>query len=286
MNFFQQISTLGVESLEIKIVNKKNTLSVSILPKSNSKTIETLKPIVITGVPEELDKEFFNIVSSPIEKTVSLISNIEEYEKSLEAVKAEKEEKKKVEATKTEKEEKKKVEAKKKEATKTEKSIDKVVEKPKEKLAPPSPYKKYEDAILEIVSVENFKIFRSNRTTLKDAVDKLLIMDKTNELGKKWEQVIKDFDEYASGIFYDDEEGFEVENKKTVAPPPPAETEETITESSEEFIENVVEENNDELNHIEDLSDISVKKSLKDELDDDSDLDLNNGTQNCIYLEE
>ena len=139
---------------------------------------------------------------------------------------------------------------------------------------------------MEIVSVENFKIFRNNRTTLKDAVDKLLIMDKTNELGKKWEQVIKDFDEYASGIFYDDEEGFEVENKKTVAPPPPAETEETITESSEEFIENVVEENNDELNHIEDLSDISVKKSLKDELDDDSDLDLNNGTQNCIYLEE
>ena len=276
MNYFQQISTLGVESLEIKIVNKKNTLSVSILPKSNSKTIETLKPIVITGVPEELDKEFFNIVSSPIEKTVSLISNIEEYEKSLEAVKA----------VKAEKEEKKKVEAKKKEATKTEKSIDKVVEKPKEKPAPPSPYKKHEDAILEIVSVENFKIFRSNRTTLKDAVDKLLIMDKTNELGKKWEQVIKDFDEYASGIFYDDEEGFEVENKKTVAPPPPAETEETITESSEEFIENVVEEDNDKLDHIEDLSDISVKKSLEDELDDDSDLDLNNGTQNCIYLEE
>lgn len=273
MNFFQQISTLGVESLEIKIVNKKNTLSVSILPKSNSKTMETLKPIVITGAPEELDKEFFNIVSSPVEKTASLISNIEEYEKSLEAVKA----------VKAEKEEKKKAESKKKEATKTEKSADKVVEKPKEKPAPPSPYKKYEDAILEIVSVENFKIFRSNRTTLKDAVDKLLTMDKTNELGKKWEQVIKDFDEYASGIFYDDEEGFEVENKKTVAPPP-VETEETLTESSEEFSENVVEENNDELNNIEDLSDISVKKSLEDELDDDSDLDFNNGS--CEFMDE
>ena len=271
MNFFQQISTLGVESLEIKIVNKKNTLSVSILPKSNSKTIETLKPIVITGVPEELDKEFFNIVSSPVEKTASLISNIEEYEKSLEAVKAEKEEKKKAES-------------KKKETTKTEKSTDKVVEKPKEKPAPPSPYKKYEDAILEIVSVENFKIFRSNRTTLKDAVDKLLIMDKTNELGKKWEQVIKDFDEYASSIFYDDEEGFEVENKKTVAPPTPAETEEAITESSEEFIENVVEEDNDELDNIEDLSDISVKKSLEDELDDDSDLEFNSGS--CEFMDE
>ena len=160
MNFFQQISTLRVESLEIKIVNKKNTLSVSILPKSNSKTMETLKPIVITGFPEELDKEFFNIVSSPVQKTVFLISNIVEYEKSLEAVKAEKEEKKKAES-------------KKKETAKTEKYTDKVVEKPKEKPAPPSPYKKYEDAILEIVSVENFKIFRSNRTTLKDAVDKL-----------------------------------------------------------------------------------------------------------------
>ena len=271
MNFFQQISTLGVESLEIKIVNKKNTLSVSILPKSNSKTMETLKPIVITGAPEELDKEFFNIVSSPVEKTASLISNIEEYEKSLEAIEAKKEEKKKEES-------------KKKETTKTEKSTDKVVEKPKEKPAPPSPYKKYEDAILEIVSVENFKIFRSNRTTLKDAVDKLLIMDKTNELGKKWEQVIKDFDEYASSIFYDDEEGYEVENKKTVAPPPLAETEETITESSEEFIENVVEEDNDELDHIEDLSDISVKKSLEDELDDDSDLDFNSGS--CEFMDE
>lgn len=274
MNFFQKISTLGVESLEIKIVNKQNTLSVSILPKSNSKTMETLKPIVITGAPEELDKEFFNIVSSPIEKTVSLISNIEEYEKSLEDVKA----------VKAEKEEKKKAESKKKETAKAEKSTDKVVEKPKEKPAPPSPYKKYEDAILEIVSVENFKIFRSNRTTLKDAVDKLLIMDKTNELGKKWEQVIKDFDEYASGIFYDDEEGFEVENKKTVAPPPPpVETEETITESSEEFTENVVKEDDDELNNIEDLSDISETKSLEDELDDDSDLDFNNGS--CEFID-
>ena len=275
MNFFQQISTLGVESLEIKIVNKKNTLSVSILPKSNSKTMETLKPIVITGAPEELDKEFFNIVSSPVEKTASLISNIEEYEKSLEAVKAEKEEKKKAES-------------KKKETAKTEKSADKVVEKPKEKPkekpAPPSPYKKYEDAILEIVSVENFKIFRSNRTTLKDAVDKLLIMDKSNELGKKWEQVIKDFDEYASGIFYDDDEGFEVENKKTVAPPPPVETEETITESSEEFTEDVVEEDNDELDNIEDLSDISETKSLEDELDDDSDLEFNSGS--CEFMDE
>lgn len=274
MNFFQQISTLEVESLEIKIVNKQNTLSVSILPKSNSKTMETLKPIVITGAPEELDKEFFNIVSSPIEKTVSLISNIEEYEKSLEDVKA----------VKAEKEEKKKAESKKKETAKAEKSTDKVVEKPKEKPAPPSPYKKYEDAILEIVSVENFKIFRSNRTTLKDAVDKLLIMDKTNELGKKWEQVIKDFDEYASGIFYDDEEGFEVENKKTVAPPPPpVETEETLTESSEEFSENVVEEDDDELDDIEDLSDISETKSLEDELDDDSDLDFNNGS--CEFID-
>lgn len=271
MNFFQQISTLGVESLEIKIVNKNNTLSISVLPKSNSKTMETLKPIVISGAPEELDKEFFNIVSSPVQKTASLISNVEEYEKSLKAIEAKKEEKKKEES-------------KKKETTKTEKSADKVVEKTKEKPAPPSPYKKYEDAILEIVSVENFKIFRSNRTTLKDAVDKLLIMDKTNELGKKWEQVIKDFDEYASGIFYDDEEGFEVENKKTVAPPPPAETEETITESSEEFIENVVEEDNDELDHIEDLSDISVKKSLEDELDDDSDLDFNSGS--CEFMDE
>ena len=274
MNFFQQISTLGVESLEIKIVNKQNTLSVSILPKSNSKTMETLKPIVITGVPEELDKEFFNIVSSPIEKTVSIISNIEEYEKSLEDVKA----------VKAEKEEKKKAESKKKETAKAEKSTDKVVEKPKEKPAPPSPYKKYEDAILEIVSVENFKIFRSNRTTLKDAVDKLLIMDKTNELGKKWEQIVKDFDEYASGIFYDDEEGFEVENKKTVAPPlPPVKTEETITESSEEFTENVVEEDDDELDNIEDLSDISETKSLEDELDDDSDLNFNNGS--CEFID-
>ena len=137
---------------------------------------------------------------------------------------------------------------------------------------------------MEIVSVENFKIFRSNRTTLKDAVDKLLIMDKTNELGKKWEQVIKDFDEYASSIFYDDEEGFEVENKKTVAPPPPVETEETITESSEEFTEDVVEEDNDELDNIEDLSDISETKSLEDELDDDSDLEFNSGS--CEFMDE
>ena len=109
-------------------------------------------------------------------------------------------------------------------------------------------------------------------------------MDKTNELGKKWEQVIKDFDEYASGIFYDDDEGFEVENKKTVAPPPPVETEETVTELSEEFTEDVVEEDNDELDNIEDLSDISETKSLEDELDDDSDLEFNSGS--CEFMDE
>ena len=65
---------------------------------------------------------------------------------------------------------------------------------------------------------------------------------------------------------------------------PPVETEETITESSEEFTEDVVEEDNDELDNIEDLSDISETKSLEDELDDDSDLEFNSGS--CEFMDE
>ena len=63
------------------------------------------------------------------------------------------------------------------------------VEKPKKD----SPFKKYEDPIIDYVSAEDFQITTENYSELKDLVDKLLIMDKTNELGLDWEQKLKDF---------------------------------------------------------------------------------------------
>ena len=45
-----------------------------------------------------------------------------------------------------------------------------------------------------------------------------------------------------------------------------------------------LKKDNDELDNIEDLSDISETKSLEDELDDDSDLEFNSSS--CEFMDE
>ena len=158
-------------------------------------------PILIKASnPEEIDEKFFDEIFKPLEKTSETFSNIEEYEESLA-----KEEKEKAENKKAAEAAKKAKEKDSKNKTSTDNDEDDEdcsnenceVEKPKkqsvEKPKKDSPFKKYEDPVIDYVSAEDFQITTENYSELKDLVDKLLIMNKTNELGLDWEQKLKDF---------------------------------------------------------------------------------------------
>lgn len=83
-------------TLNITIVEKQGELTVSVLPKSKDKTINlNLAPIVICGTPEELDKNFKDVIFSAFsEKNHKTISNVEAFEKSLQKEDEEKKAKK------------------------------------------------------------------------------------------------------------------------------------------------------------------------------------------------
>lgn len=82
MNFFQQLEQQFPDAdLNIRVKTKSGSTTVSVLPVS--KTENDIEPVIITGTPEELDAEFFNLVSKPIETTKAAIVNLEEQEKSV-----------------------------------------------------------------------------------------------------------------------------------------------------------------------------------------------------------
>lgn len=202
-NFFTEISKTGLTNMVIQIVKTENTFSVILSPKTraNDAALKSMVPILIKASnPEEIDEKFFDEIFKPLEKTSETFSNIEEYEESLAKAEKEKAENKKAaEAAKKAKEKSSKTKTSTDSDEDDEGCIDEncEVEKPKkqnvEKPKKDSPFKKYEDPIIDYVSAEDFQIKTENYSELKDLVDKLLIMDKTNELGLDWEQKLKEF---------------------------------------------------------------------------------------------
>lgn len=104
-NFFTHLQAIGIKHsvIEIKESGDGNT-TVMITPKSKASdsALKTLKPIFITGPAADLDNEFFETVTGPLEATQRTFSNVENYEaqrKEAEKETAEKaEQKKKVKA--------------------------------------------------------------------------------------------------------------------------------------------------------------------------------------------
>lgn len=111
--FFKSISqfTPGVD-LQINITaGKGDELTVSVFPKKkvNDPAAIMIKPIVVTGTPEEIDAGLIALITEPLQKTSGLLSNIKKYEDSLATAAANtKAEKDKAEKEKKEKEERKK----------------------------------------------------------------------------------------------------------------------------------------------------------------------------------
>lgn len=83
MNFFQKLTETGIENVVIEVKKSEaEAITVFITPKSKAKdeALNKLKPIFVTGLPEEIDAEFFNLISEPLRDTQKVFSNIEAYE--------------------------------------------------------------------------------------------------------------------------------------------------------------------------------------------------------------
>lgn len=132
--FFKQMSTLiGKADVNLTFRMNGDQMTILVTSKNTSKddVLDNIKPITITGTAEELDQDFFNVVTKPLSKSAGLITNAVEFEKELSqkenetaAAKA------KAEADKKEKEAKAKAEQKEKE--KRDKKFNELIERAKQ----------------------------------------------------------------------------------------------------------------------------------------------------------
>lgn len=88
MFFFKEISGLITTGIELNITIKRSgdNLIVSVMPKVTDLKDEAAKrlvPLVISGLPDELDKGFSSAISTPIQTATGILSNMKEFETSL-----------------------------------------------------------------------------------------------------------------------------------------------------------------------------------------------------------
>ena len=86
MNFFQQLAAVRNIDLTMRIMQKDDELTINIMPGNKS----TLKPIIVTGTGEELDKGFFETVFPAVQHLAGLATNFDEVKKDIEGKIAEK----------------------------------------------------------------------------------------------------------------------------------------------------------------------------------------------------
>jgi PRTRC genetic system protein E len=83
MNFFQQLAQAGTQNVDLtmRIMQKDGKLTINIMPGAKSVTI---KPILVTGTPQELDAEFFKTIAPGVSEITGIITNIEDVKKDAE----------------------------------------------------------------------------------------------------------------------------------------------------------------------------------------------------------
>lgn len=76
-NVFQTIYDLLADgqTLRISMTRKNETLTVSMMPEADEATSEKLKPLNITGTPEELAEGFAEAATTPLTKSLGLLTN-------------------------------------------------------------------------------------------------------------------------------------------------------------------------------------------------------------------
>lgn len=86
---FELMSDRDILTLVLAKVNGR--VSVSVMPskkglKDGAKN--NLSPMLITGTPEELDQQFIDKIRQPLKRATGLLTNMDDFEKSLEATQA------------------------------------------------------------------------------------------------------------------------------------------------------------------------------------------------------
>lgn len=84
--FFQSINQMMSSGADITLVIRKSAegrMAVSVLPKSNAlkgETQNSIVPLTVSGLPEELDAGFLQTVFRPVQKVSGLITNMVQFE--------------------------------------------------------------------------------------------------------------------------------------------------------------------------------------------------------------
>jgi PRTRC genetic system protein E len=91
-NFFEQIAGLAVTgTLQVNIQPQEGgTLTVSVLLTNNNPKItagKNIPPMLLKGIPQELDEAFFSQIGEPVKQTVKLFANLEAYQAELDKAK-------------------------------------------------------------------------------------------------------------------------------------------------------------------------------------------------------
>lgn len=87
--FFQAINrmiTAGTD-LSFSIRQVDNRLTVAVMPRRTGLKGEAggqIVPLVLNGTPEELDAEFLQAISTPVQKAQGILTNLETFEKQAE----------------------------------------------------------------------------------------------------------------------------------------------------------------------------------------------------------
>lgn len=87
--FFEQIYQLisAGTDLSINIRRMNDKLNVAVMPRNNALKEEKqqhMVPLVLSGTPEELDREFLQAVMAPVKKALGILTNLEAFEKAAE----------------------------------------------------------------------------------------------------------------------------------------------------------------------------------------------------------
>lgn len=87
--FFQSIHQMiaAGTDLSINIRRVNDNLSVAVMPRRTSLKSEAqqlMVPLIFNGTPEELDAEFLQALSTPVQKAQGIVTNLEDFEKQAE----------------------------------------------------------------------------------------------------------------------------------------------------------------------------------------------------------
>lgn len=89
-NFFTELLKTGIKSatIEIKIADD-GKMVVLTTPKTTAQDsgLKSIKPLIMTYTPEELDEGYFEAILIPLQKTSEVFNNVENYEAQLEEAK-------------------------------------------------------------------------------------------------------------------------------------------------------------------------------------------------------